>query len=438
MSPIAPAARAAIERATPLLARVVRETRLLDSIAWPRGVEEAFVAAGGEALPKPTYRIDRARAEANVRDLEDLVAGFDAGEPVSAWLARVAASYRDGARLLLAVGTPEFHRLSREIYGGPSSPFDHDTSNLDLANHLQARLAGEAKVIAAAPAPRRKKTTTPDAERLDARAFADALVARARAAGIALTARLDPDLSAKVVAGTERIRVREGTFFRPAEVEGLFVHEVETHALTAQNGAAQPHLPFLKSGGPRSTRTQEGLAVFAEFHARALSVSRMHRIVRRVRLVAMAEDGADFLDLHRALLEDGETPRDAYLDAQRICRGGLVTGRAPFTKDAAYLAGFTEIYNFLQVAVRGGARDALELLICGRIALDDLAILDDLRDEGLLARPALVPRWLADWEGLLPYFAFTSFLQEIDLREVEARHREVLAAAQDRVEQEGR
>ena len=56
------------------------------------------------------------------------------------------------------------------------------------------------------------------------------------------------------------------------EAEGLWHHEVEIHALTAQNGAAQSEAPFLSSGGPRTTRTQEGLAVFAELYNRVLTV----------------------------------------------------------------------------------------------------------------------------------------------------------------------
>jgi hypothetical protein len=160
----------------------------------------------------------------------------------------------------------------------------------------------------------------------------------------------------------------------------------------------------------------------------------MRRIVRRVRMISMAEDGASFLDLYRHLLEAGSPEKDAFLDAQRICRGGLVEGRAPFTKDASYLAGFTEIFNFLQVAVRGGAREAVETLACGRIAIDDLGVLLELRRRGILQPPRHVPRWIEQWEALLPFFAFTSFLQEIDLGEVERKHKHVLDAARTPLE----
>lgn len=409
----------AIHRAAPVFERVAARTKLLDALNWPREVEEKFFAAHAKELPAPVYAIDHARAEEHIAALEQLAMTFDVADPIQRWLVEVARSYLDGNRLLLAIGTKRFHELSLDVYGGPSSPFDADTSNLDLAAHLEKRLAGEAP-------PANHKS--PRREQLDAKAFGKALVDLAASIGMTVEAQVDDDVSAKVVAGTERVRVREGTVFKRVELTGLFVHEVETHALTAQNGAAQPILKFLRSGGPRTTRTQEGLAVFAEFHAHALAVERMRRIVRRVRLVSMAEKGADFLELYRFLVELGTPERDAYFDAARICRGGLVTGGAPFTKDASYLAGFMEVYNFLQVAVRGGARDAVHLLACGRISLDDLSVLHELRARGVLHAPKFLPRWMEDWDGLLPYFAFTSFLQEIDLRQIEARHRNVLEA----------
>jgi uncharacterized protein (TIGR02421 family) len=408
----------ALRRATPLFEAVAQKTRLLDALQWPREVEREFFARGGLELPKVEYEIDRDRARQHVIDLDQLAMTLDVQDPIQHWLARVARSYADGNRLLLAVGTKRFHELSVDTFGGPRTWFDDDTSNLDLAEHLDARLAGELA----------QTTARNHAKTLDADAFAEAIAHKAKTIGMTIEVAVDDDLCAKVLAGTNRVRVRSGATFHPSEVDGLFVHEVETHALTAQNGAAQPELSFLRSGGPRTTRTQEGLAVFAELHAHALSIARMHRIVTRVRLVAMAEDGASFLDLYRKLVELGSSERDAYFDAQRICRGGLVEGGAPFTKDACYLAGLMEVFNFLQVAARGGAYDAIDLLACGRVALDDLAPLLALRRKGILRPSKYLPRWVAAWDGLLPFFAFASFLREIDLEQVAARHHAILEA----------
>lgn len=416
----------AIRRAVPLFEQVAGKTRFLDALSWPPEVEEKFLAEGGKEMPEVTYEIDRERANGQVRELESFAMTLDVADPVQRWLVDVARSYADASRMILAIGTKRFYEISFDVYGGPRSPFDRDTSNLDLAVHLERRLAGEDLPH---PPPKAKGRRRKDEETLDAKGFAKAIDALAAATGMKVDVIVDERVSAKVVAGTERVRVRHGSTFRRSEVLGLYVHEVETHALTAQNGAAQSQLPFLKSGGPRTTRTQEGLAVFAEFHARALSADRMRRIVRRVRLVEMAEQGADFLQLYRWLLDQGSPERDAYFDAQRICRGGLLDGGGPFTKDASYLAGFCEVYNFLQVAVRGGAREALQLLACGRIALDDLAVLHELRNMSVLEPPQLLPRWMKEWDALLPYFAFTSFLSEIDLAQVFERHRHILDAA---------
>jgi uncharacterized protein (TIGR02421 family) len=433
----------AIQRAAPILDDIAKRTKLLDTLQWPKRVEEQFFAESARKLPVVTYAVDRDAAQTAIRDLRALIKELDRQDPVQQWLARIADSYADGNRLLLAAGTREFHAISTEVYGGPRSLFDADTTNLDLAEHLKKRMSGEREEAPPSPSapdetPRRGASNAraphnDDDEPLDARAFARALEEQANAMNMPIKVVVDDDLCSRVVAGRERVRVREGATFRRSDVLGVFVHEIETHALTAQNGAAQPHLPFLAKGGPRSTRTQEGLAVFAEFDVRTLTVPRMRGISLMVRMVAAAEDGASFLDLYRMRREQGLSERNAFSSAMRVCRGGLVEGGAPFTKDASYLAGFTEVYSFLQLAARGGARDIALLLIAGRIALEDLSVLDELRRRDILKPPAHVPRWLAAWDRLLPVFAFTSFLGEINLRQVARKHRDILARIEDDV-----
>ena len=73
----------------------------------------------------------------------------------------------------------------------------------------------------------------------------------------------------------------------------------------------------------------------------------------------------------------------------------------------------------LAAVARGGFRDEIELLVCGRLALSDIAALAKLRAMGILERPKLLPGWLRNWQTLLPFFAFTSFLEGIGLKKVE-------------------
>jgi hypothetical protein len=161
-------------------------------------------------------------------------------------------------------------------------------------------------------------------------------------------------------------------------------------------------------------------------------VPRLRRLALRVKLVAMAEDGASFLDVYRVLVRDeGLEPRDAYLDAARIFRGGPPEGGGPFTKDACYLAGLVHVHAFLAAFVRAGFRDECEMIVCGRFALEDIAALVELRGMGLLARPKHRPRWLREWSTLLPYFAVSSFLGGVDLSPVTKRYAEVIRLANE-------
>ncbi len=410
-----------LQRATTVLDDVGRSTKLLDVLAWPRHVEHAFFASNAEVLPEPTYEVDRTEAARRIHVLEAFVDDLRGDHVLLRWLRSVCASFIDANRMILALGSRHFYELSLEIYGGASSTaLDGNTSNLDFADHIAARL-GHASAA------------EPESDKLSTDEFVAELETRLAELQPRLPVEIvrDADLSAKVVCGATRLRVREGATFDRVEARGLFHHEIETHALTAQNGAAQRSLPFLRGGGPRTTRTQEGLAVFAEMHQHALTTSRLRRIVERVRMVGMAESGASFVDLYRHLLAAGQAPTNAYLDAQRICRGGLVGGGAPFTKDAAYLSGLLDVYNFLRVALRAGAGHIPRLLIAGRIALDDVDALEWLRVQGVLTEPVHVPRWVTREDELIAYFAFTSFLNEVDLGPVERRHRALLDRASE-------
>ncbi len=408
---------ATLARAAEVIKAATSHTKLLDAIAWPRRVEREFFARHAQSLPEPKNEVDRERIEESVRALTALESELEGEHVMLSWLRALARSHRDAHRLVLTMGTPAFYKLSVEIYGGArTTALDHDTTNLDFARHILRRLEG---VDRAQPA---TLDTGAAVERIERR-----LANRPKP--IPLTVVRDPDLSAKVICGMTRLRVREGAMFSRDEVEGLFDHEVETHALTAQNGDAQAAFPLLRSGGPRSTRTQEGLAVFAELYGHSLSSPRLARIATRVELVGMAESGGSFLDVFRFLIDHGSDQHDAYLDAQRVFRGGSVEGGAPFTKDACYLAGLVDVYNFLRVAVRARARSVGEALISGRIALEDLDAILWLRHEGVLDPPQLIPKWLDRWDALLSYFAFTSFLNEIDLPPIEERHKALVERA---------
>lgn len=416
-------ARDLIGKVAQALGEQKKKGYLLEQIAWPREVEERFFAADAGRLPEVEYTIDRHGHEAQVHELSALAGSIEGDDPVAAWLRRVLASRIAEGRMLLAAGTPDFTEHSRELYGSARTPFyAGKAKNLDLADHLLRRLKTHGW----------DEATDPEETPLTAEQFSEVLrshVERMRPR-MEVEIVIDPTCTAKVLAGMKRVRIRPDATFPREEAEGLWHHEIETHALTAQNGAAQPEASFLSSGGPATTRTQEGLAVFSELYNRVLTIRRIERLALRVKLVDMAEQGASFLDLYRFLVDRGSPPRDAYFDAQRICRGGRVEGSAPFTKDACYLSGLLHVYAFLNAFVRGGFRDETELLVSGRIDLEDITALVKLRSLGILTRPRHRPRWLRHWDTLLPYFAFSSFMKWIDLSPVEEHYKEVIDLAE--------
>ena len=73
--------------------------------------------------------------------------------------------------------------------------------------------------------------------------------------------------------------------------------------------------------------------MFSEFITGCIDVNRMYRISDRVIAIQMAIDGADFIEVYRFFLErKGKTKNQAFEDARRVFRGGVLTGGAPFTK----------------------------------------------------------------------------------------------------------
>jgi uncharacterized protein (TIGR02421 family) len=415
-------ARDLLTRVTEALSALKSKGNLLEDIAWSREVEEEFFASGCGKLPEPKYEIDRDGLNGESTHLEEIAQSIEGDEPIPTYLRAAVRSAVDRNRMLLALGKTSFGEISREIFGGARTTFyGLHIRNIDLADHLLDRLRVHGWDEAKDRAP--KKHSAEDlAVELENRI-------NAHRPKTSVDVLLDERCASKAIAGMTRVRIRPDATFEPWEADGLYVHEVETHAFTAQNGAAQENAPFLKAGGPRTTPTQEGLAVFAELHHRALATPRLERLAIRVKMVEMAEDGASFLDVHRFLVERGAPERDAYLDTVRIFRGGVVEGGAPFTKDACYLAGLLHVYAFLSAFVRAGFRDEVEMLVCGRIALDDVVALVELRALGLLSRPKHRPSWLENWSTLLPYFAFSSFVNEVDLGEVEEHYRELIDLA---------
>jgi uncharacterized protein (TIGR02421 family) len=399
------------------LRKAERSVRVLRTLAWPEDVAARFFASRAKELPVVSYpRFDSSEVVARVKAVRSKLTGRNL---IDAWLRRQATAIEMGARLLEAAGTKRFFAFSEELYGTPTTPLlDGRTTSLMLAQRLD-------RVLCALD----HEKLGPPQRTLTAGALAQQIrrEVRKHLGDAAPTVMLVEHCSAKAVAGARRIKIRRSARFTEDDVRQLVMHEALVHIATSLNGKAQPDLAILAAGHPGTTRTQEGLAVFSEIVSGAMAPDRFRRLSDRVLAIHRSIEGADFLDLYRFFLERSDDPAQAFENARRVVRGGLVTGGAPFTKDGVYLDGLVRVHDFLRVAVRIDRADIMPLLFCGKLDLADLPALATLAGHGLCRYPRFMPPWAANRRFLISYLAYSGFLNRVRLRSVEHHFRQLLS-----------
>ena len=139
----------------------------------------------------------------------------------------------------------------------------------------------------------------------------------------------------------------------------------------------------------------------------------------------MAEEGATFLDVFGLFRDQGYDVSDSFHNATRVFRGSLPTGE-PFTKDISYTKGFVLIYNYLRLVVQRGLLRRIPLLFAGKTRIEDVKILEQLQEDGLLVPPRFLPPQFADPEGLVAWLAMSGFLNRLDLHAVQMDFESIL------------
>jgi hypothetical protein len=86
--------------------------------------------------------------------------------------------------------------------------------------------------------------------------------------------------------------------------------------------------------------------------------------------------------------------------AERVFRGGVVEGGAPFTKDAAYQRGYCRTFNFLRAALEQRDLDLVRAFLSGKMSVDHAAVVRGLTEEGLVSGPVYLPEWFIDVDRL--------------------------------------
>lgn len=162
----------------------------------------------------------------------------------------------------------------------------------------------------------------------------------------------------------------------------LLHHEIGTHCLTYANGTLQP-LSLFASGLHRYEALQEGIAVLSEHLCGGLRRPRLRLLAGRVLAARSVEEGASWMETYLLLRREyGFTKRLSFNITTRVHRGGGLL------KDAIYLQGLIELLSFLR---EGG--DLISLLL-GRMGFAHIPWVQQGVEEGWLASPRLLPRYL--------------------------------------------
>jgi uncharacterized protein (TIGR02421 family) len=398
-----------------------KTVRVIPALAWPDEVEREFFAQNAAVLPTPTYHVPAGVAEA-CTDFQNLARRLNGDNEIERFLRETCVAMATAARMLMSIGSRDFYHHSVELYGRPGSlSSDKRTTNLDLARHFEQVIEGFSPPLSAVDRPS-----------LGAEEAALALRARFSAffTHHPVKVRIVDHLAASASSTAAEVRLKCDARFSPRDLRQIEYHEGQVHMATTLNGRAQPVIPFIGAPSPRTTRTQEGLAVFTEFITGSISLSRVRRLCDRTRAIHMAEEGANFLDLYRFFLDRGHDEHTSFDCARRVMRGGLIEGGSPFTKDGCYLDGLLRVTNFLRIALVKGQSQLVRMLFAGKLAVDDTPLFDRLSREGLVSEPIYMPAWAKDLSYLTAFMSYAAFLGRSDLGAEQRRLEDQIARAE--------
>lgn len=392
-----------VRRLSDRLVAAQKPIRILDAVKWDEAVERDFFARRAEELPAVTaewyerrplpFDPDKKISEFSdlARDIQTQLGDDDAPGCV---MRRMCLEYCEVVELLRQRGTREFVVLSRRLFGSTTERLDeHGTTLTDVALSLNPLLMslGHHEVSVA------------DQQIFDAPATVAVLALRLKnyfRSEVDVKVKLSDGILADAAAGSDYIKIRGEACFTGRQVRLLEVHEGWVHLGTTLNGQSQPVCTFLSKGTPAATVTQEGLAVLTELLTATSHPERIRRLSNRIRGIALAEAGADFLEVYHFFEEEGHLPRECYQQTVRIFRGSLPTGCGPFTKDLCYGRGFFHLLQYLRETFERGRLDRIPLLFCGKTSLHDIALLEPLVEAGLVMLPRFVPPPFEDLQAL--------------------------------------
>ncbi|MGS2720335.1 flavohemoglobin expression-modulating QEGLA motif protein [Paraglaciecola aestuariivivens] len=405
-----------IQTVSSLLYGASQSIRILSHVEWPREAKRQFFATQAKALPEISYPEFNPQPTLDaVRDARALLGTSD----VDKWLERIAVKLEYSALMMASTGTAKFYHFSEKLYGKPTNPFvDNKSTPLELATSFDKQISSYANYDLGAPAPV-CYLASGIAEQMQ-------IAVKNMFGDEAPKIEIVDELSANALASPKLIRIRKTACFTDLDAQQLINHEAHIHVATSINGLNQPHLKILAAGHPGTTKTQEGLAVFAEYITNSIDLDRLRRLADRIIAIQMAIEGADFLEVYHYFLGRIGSESQAYENSRRVFRGGVLTGGAPFTKDGVYLEGLIRVHNFLKAIAANGRADCLRLLFCGKLDIEDIPVLYKLEKMGLCMAPKYLPPWVKDARYLLAYLTCSGFLNKMDVGKIYAHYDDLL------------
>ncbi len=340
----------------------VRDLEILNRVNPTNADREkrAFFAARASVNPQFTYRPHHLEPLPLKRQLLRIPVERIEDTGIRHLFESTVSAYLDKVDMLATVGTDAFRYNSLRYYGAPTAT---DLKNAAYLLHLP-------ELASVRP---QKRLGTDDA----VRAFSEGMAAYGLAGKIETSDQIVA--SAMVLNAQRKVLVRKGATFTPVELRYLVHHEIGVHMVTTANAWEQP-LKLLRIGTRVSTRTQEGLAVLAEYLSGNMTLDRLRELAYRVLAVDKMVHGADFVETYRYLTREWDMEAHAaWALSTRVHRGG------GFTKDYLYLQGLREVYGLWQ---SGGD---LRPLLIGKCSIEVYDTLQELMGRGVFAAPRHMP-----------------------------------------------
>lgn len=388
------------------LVSIVRDFLILGPLSWSKEVGREFLkhaARGNLKLPRVEYaRGDYSEKIAALTDYTQRLRSDD--HPAICFLRETALSYLHAYLLLTGVGTKAVSEYSRQLYGAPGDAiYGYKRRNIEVAHYFlrvadQYHPAMEPEPLIYSAAKLRTVLQKRIGDCIDP--LRDPV-----------HVSVDGNIAARASAGPNYVKLRRGTRYSESDLLQLLHHEVFTHTLTYINGRRQPTLSILGYASPRTTATQEGLAVFAEYINRSIELVRLKRIALRIIALEMAERGADLVDLFRFFRDHGQNDEDSYFSSMRLLRGGYPQGGIVFYKDNLYLSGLIAVEGFLKRNMHSGRVHDIALLFAGKLTVEDVERLHPLQEKGFIAPPAYLPDWARKSGELAAHLAFNDLTE---------------------------